>query len=141
MEYGAEEANFKVYPDAPGTAARRRPTISSDEAGGDAAGTIVPEAVWRMYNETVEALNANIRTLAGAGLRAVVEAMCLDKKMTEGSLEKKSTNWRSRTTSPRRRRNCSHEERHLGNAALHEQATPSSQDIEDGLRIVEGLMS
>jgi Domain of unknown function (DUF4145) len=34
-----------------------------------------------------------------------------------------------------------HEERYLGNAALHELTTPSAQDIEDGLRIVEGLIN
>ena len=34
-----------------------------------------------------------------------------------------------------------HEERYLGNSALHELATPSAQDIEDGLTIVEGLIN
>ena|SRR6266403_1790607 len=34
-----------------------------------------------------------------------------------------------------------HEERYIGNAALHELETPSPQDIEDGLGIVEGLIN
>jgi hypothetical protein len=33
-----------------------------------------------------------------------------------------------------------HEERYLGNAALHELATPTAEDIEDGLGIVEVLI-
>ena len=34
-----------------------------------------------------------------------------------------------------------HEERYIGNAALHELETPSAQDIEDGIGIVEGLIN
>ena len=33
-----------------------------------------------------------------------------------------------------------HEERYLGNVALHEIEKPTQPDLEDGLQIVEGLM-
>lgn len=134
--YDAEEENFKVYPDAPGTVVRRRPAISSDEGK-----MLIPDSVWKIYKETIEALNANIRTLAGGGLRAVVEAICLDNKIAEGNLQKKIEELSKQNLLTRAQVDLLHEERYLGNAALHEMATPSAQDIDDGLGIVEGLIN
>jgi hypothetical protein len=34
-----------------------------------------------------------------------------------------------------------HEERYIGNDALHEMITPTKQDLEDGLKIVETIMN
>ena len=53
-----------------------------------------------MYKETVDALNANIRTLAGGGLRATVEAICLDNKIEERNLEKKIDELAKRMSRP-----------------------------------------
>lgn len=141
MDYGAEEDDFKVYPDAPGTGVRRRAAISSDDASGDAGEMMIPDAVWKMYKETIGALNADVRTLAGGGLRAVVEAICLDKKIEDGTLQKKIEELAKQDLLTRTQAGLLHEERYLGNAALHELATPSAQDIEDGLKIVEGLIN
>lgn len=139
--YNAEEENFKVYPDAPGTVVRRRPAISSDEAMDDEGRMLIPDPVWKMYKETIEALNANIRTLAGGGLRAVVEAICLDNKIEEGNLQKKIEELSKQNLLTKAQADLLHEERYLGNAALHELATPSAKDIDDGLGIVEGLIN
>jgi hypothetical protein len=86
---GPEESKFIVYPDAPGTAVGCRAAINKEDTMDDSGDDLIPETVWKMYRETVEALNANIRTLAGGGLRAVVEAICLDKKITAGNLQTK----------------------------------------------------
>lgn len=137
----AEEENFKIYPDAPGTVLRRRPAISSDEATDKKGGMLIPKPVWKMYKETIEALNADIRTLAGGGLRAVVEAICLDKKIAGSNLQKKIENLANQNLLTKAQADLLHEERYLGNAALHELVTPSAQDIEDGLVIVEGLIN
>jgi hypothetical protein len=136
LDCDAEEENFIVYPDAPGTSDRRKPAISIDEGG-----RLIPEPVWKMYKETIEALNANIRTLAGGGLRAVVEAICLDKNIEDGNLQKKIEELAKQNLLTKAQADLLHEERYLGNAALHELATPSVQDIEDGLEIVEGLIN
>jgi len=129
-----EETNFIVHPDAPGAAVRRRAAIINDDG-------LVPEAVWKMYCKTIEALNANIRTLAGGGLRAVVEAICIDKKITDGNLQKKIEELAKQGLLTATQTELLHEERYLGNAALHELDTPSADDIEDGLGIVEGLIN
>ena len=141
LNSGADEENFKVYPDAPGIAVRRKAAISSDEAKDDLGRMLIPEAVRKMYKETIEALNANVRTLAGGGLRAVVEAICLDKQIEERTLQKKIEELAKQNLLTNAQAELLHEERYLGNAALHEMATPSAQDIEDGLSIVEGLIN
>lgn len=137
----AEEEDFKVYPDAPGVVVRRRPAISSDEVMDEEGKMLIPEPVWKMYKETIEALNANIRTLAGGGLRAVVEAICLNNKIKDGNLQEKIEELSKQKLLTDAQADLLHEERYLGNAALHELATPSAQDIEDGLGIVEGLIN
>jgi hypothetical protein len=102
---------------------------------------LIPEAVWKLYRETNDAVNSNIRTLAGGGLRAVVEAICLDKKISSGNLQQKIETLANQGFLTKTQAELLHEERYLGNAALHELATPSAQDIEDGLGIIEGLIN
>ena len=57
-----------------------------------------------------------------------------------GTSNERSMNWPIKTCSASQAA-LLHEERYLGNAALHELETPSKQAIEDGLGIVEGLMN
>jgi len=135
------ESDFRVYPDAPGANQQRSPAISQDEATDDYGKLLIPVSVWKMYKETIEALNANIRTLAGGGLRATVEGICLDNQITEGNLQNKIDELAKNNLLTTAQAALLHEERYIGNAALHELETPSGQDIEDGLRIVEGLIT
>lgn len=131
--YDDEEYNFMVYPDAPEPTQLRVETIAEDEH--------VPESVWKMYKETIDALKADIRTLAGGGLRATVEAICIDNGIKNGNLQDKINELSNRNLLTSAQTELLHEERYLGNAALHELETPSSRDIEDGLGIVEGLIN
>jgi hypothetical protein len=135
------ESDFKVYPDAPGANEKRLPLITLDEASGDDGKLLIPVSVWKMYKETIDALNANIRTLAGGGLRATVEAICLDKKIRQGNLQRDIDELAKQNLLTTAQAELLHEERYVGNAALHELETPAAQDIEDGLRIVEGLIN
>ena len=132
--YDNGEYDFKVYPDAPGTAARRI-------AGIDQTAADIPKKVWMMYSETLQALNAGIRTLAAGGLRATVEAICLENDLKTGNLQKKIDKLAQQNLLTKSQAELLHEERYLGNAALHELETPSTGAIEDGLGIVEGLIN
>jgi len=135
------ECNFKVYPDVPAINQRRTALINKEDVTDNEGTLLIPVSVRKMFKETVVALNANIRTLAGGGLRATVEAICLDNKINERNLEKKIDELAKRNLLTKAQAELLHEERYLGNAALHELATPSAQDIEDGLQIVEGLIN
>jgi hypothetical protein len=139
--YGGGEMNFKVYPDAPGTPRQRRASINIDEAHDSTGKTLVPDVVWKMYNETLDAHNHGIKTLAAGGLRATVEAICLHNGITNGNLQNKIDELATRNLLTAAQADLFHEERYLGNAALHELETPSSQAIEDGISIVEGLIT
>lgn len=103
--------------------------------------TCIPENVWKMYKETVTCINAKARTLAGGGLRATVEAICREQGITDGNLEKKIDNLKTKGLLSESEANLLHEERYIGNAALHEMDTPNDEDVEDGVTIVEGLLS
>ena len=134
------ETDITVYPDAPGPNHQRSAAITQDEATDDGK-LLIPSSVWKMYKETIDALNANIRTLAGGGLRATVEAICLDKNIRVGNLQNKIDELVKQNLLTQAQADLLHEERYIGNAALHELETPSAQDIEDGLGIVEGLIN
>ncbi|MEZ6056312.1 MAG: DUF4145 domain-containing protein [Planctomycetaceae bacterium] len=139
--YEQGERNFKVYPDAPGELTRRKPAISFDDSRGHAGTQLIPDNVWKMYKETLDALNHGIQTLAAGGLRATVEAICLDRGITNGNLQRKIDELATQNFLTAAQAELLHEERYLGNAALHELETPSAQAIEDGLGIVEGLIN
>jgi hypothetical protein len=109
-----------VYPDAPGINQQRIALISREDATDDDGTLLIPVLVRKMYKETVDALNANIRTLAGGGLRATVEAICLDNNIEERNLEKKIDELAKRNLLTTAQAELLHEERYLGNAALHE---------------------
>jgi hypothetical protein len=140
-QFDPQEENFTIFPDAPGTSQRRVARITDDEATGDDGKMLIPEIVWKMYKETIDALNAKIRTLAGGGLRATVEAICLHGKIAGNNLNARINELAAKGLLTTAQADLLHEERYLGNDALHEMLTPSAQDIEDGLDIVEGLMT
>jgi hypothetical protein len=100
----------------------------------------LPEKIAQMYVETISAFNSEAYTLCGAGLRAIVEALCLHEKVEGKNLQKKIDELvvQRKLTAPQAE--LLHEERYLGNAALHEIEAPDKEDLEDGLQIVEGLL-
>jgi hypothetical protein len=99
-----------------------------------------PEVVCKMYLETILCFNAKAFTLAGGGLRAIVEAICKERGLDQGNLQNKIDELVTKSYLAKAQANLLHEERYLGNNALHEMRTPSKQDIMDGLEIIEGLM-
>lgn len=129
-----EETDINVYPDLP----NRKPNYA---AGIDPTETSIPANVRKMYCETLQALNAGINTLAAGGLRATVEAICIDSGLVKGSLQTKIDELARKNLLTVSQADLLHEERYLGNAALHELETPPFQAIVDGLHIVEGLIN
>lgn len=136
--YGAEEYDIQLFP-----ACARRPhsrlQLQFDENGESSK--LVPQLVRKMYAETIAAIDAGAHTLAGGGLRAIVEAICLSLKVEGKSLHARIDELHRMEHLTKAQADLLHEERYLGNSALHEMETPSSEDIEDGLQIVEGLIN
>jgi hypothetical protein len=97
--------------------------------------------VGRIYSETIIAFNAGALILAGGGLRAIVEAICIDRQVSGGDLQKRIDDLVTKRLLAKPQADLLHEERYIGNAALHEIQPPAKQEVEDGLVIVEGLIT
>ncbi len=129
-----EEFSINVYPDGVVSKTRRAAPFPENDSR-------LPDAVSRMYSETLGAINAGSRTLAAVGLRATVEAICLDKGVDERDLEKKIDALVGAQHLSKPEADFMHEQRYLGNAAVHEMQTPDPSILESGLEIVEHLIS
>jgi hypothetical protein len=125
-EYTTREA---IYPE---TLKGERESISLLE---------LPSSIARIYKEVVIAFNAGAFILAGGGLRAIVEAICQDKDVPGKNLEQKINQLVERKLLATAQADLLHEERYIGNAALHEILSPSRRDVIDGLEIIETLLS
>jgi len=134
LDWDVEENVVGVYPDGSADQQKRGQALDLDEID-------LPDKVQRMYLETIKATSVGIMTLAAGGLRATVEAICRDKGVNGGSLENKIDELERLQFLTPSQAELAHEERYLGNAALHELEMPSRQSVEDGLQIVEGLIN
>jgi hypothetical protein len=123
------EVREKIYPE----------DIKSTRQGIDVHE--LPEPVARIYREAVIAFNAGALILAGGGLRAVVEALCKDKNVSGRNLEKKIDRLVEQGLLAVPQAELLHEERYLGNAALHEIVAPSVLDVNDGFDIIDNLLA
>lgn len=101
----------------------------------------LPQRVEAIYHETIKAFNAGALTLAGGGLRAIVEAVCIEQKVTGKNLQQRIDQLALDGLLAKTQADLLHEERYIGNTALHEIERPAQRDIEDGLQIVESLLN
>jgi hypothetical protein len=101
----------------------------------------LPDSIARIYREVIIAFNAGAFILAGGGLRAIVEALCKDKAVQGKSLKEKINQLVDQQLLASAQADLLHEERYIGNAALHEILAPSKLDVIDGLEIIETLLS
>lgn len=101
----------------------------------------LPAKVASIYRETIKALNAGALTLAGGGLRAIVEAICIHQQVQGKTLQARIDALAAQGLLAKQQAELLHEERYIGNSALHEIERPSQQDVEDGLQIVEALLN
>lgn len=129
MDTGQCWTEMDVYPQA--SQGKRAAIDTSD----------FPGMVAKIYAETVTATNVGTNTLAGGGLRAIVEGLCIDQGVTGNTLQKKIDDLVNRGLLAKPQAALLHEERYLGNAALHELERPSEQDLTDCLDIVESLLT
>lgn len=138
-ETGKPDPTARVYPEhIPNV---RKPMIDS-YVTLDGDGYIgLPHGVDRIYRETISALNAGTLILAGAGLRAIVEAICINAKAPGNNLQQKIDGLVQLNLLAQPQAELLHEERYLGNAALHEVEPPARKHIDDGLAIVETLLN
>ncbi len=108
----------------------------------------IPRHLSQIYTEVVKAYNQNLLVLCAGGIRALLEGLCVDKKITKGT-----------TSSGQIRENLEgkinglqdivpanivknlHGLRFLGNKALHELEVPNKRDLELALTVIEDILN
>lgn len=100
----------------------------------------LPEKINIIYQETITSIKAGTLTLSGAGLRAIIEAVCLDLKIKEKNLELKIDSLHTKGHITKRDSKRLHSIRFLGNGAIHQIETPSKKQVYILLEIVNHIL-
>jgi hypothetical protein len=101
----------------------------------------LPELIGLMYNESIEALSSGCKVLAGVGFRTIIEAVCLDKGIKGETLEDKINNLASNKFITPGEKDRLHSIRFLGNDSVHEIETPTQEQLDLALYIIEHLLN
>ena len=110
-----------------------------------------PKNLTRIYREVMEAYNGSSPTLCAAGLRAVVEGICVDRGVKNGPVTDKKTKKVVRRTTlegkiegmvekgllTRKHADILHKHRFLGNDAVHQLTSPEPDSLKAAIQIVE----
>ncbi|MCL1919979.1 MAG: DUF4145 domain-containing protein [Kiritimatiellaeota bacterium] len=100
----------------------------------------LPRKLRIVYEETLEALKNNCYLLAGVGLRAVIEAICLDRNIIGRNLEIQINNLVRNKLITEKDGNRLHSVRFLGNDSVHEMDVPKEKKLRIALDITEHLI-
>lgn len=117
----------------------------------------VPNIVRRLYRETIDCFNNQTLTLCAAGLRSIVEGICLDQGIKKGPVE--ITNDDRSTETKRlsslvgkisglsekgiltlKNSKILHEHRFLGNDAVHKLSQPTTEELILAIEIIEHIL-
>ena len=100
----------------------------------------IPDKIRTMYFETLGAIKNKYYILSGAGLRAIVDAICLDQKILSGNLQKKIKSLENKRLITKKEANRLNSIRFLGNDSIHEIEIPDTLKIRTALNIIEHLL-
>lgn len=110
----------------------------------------LPIDIKKIYQETIDAYNNQLTLLTSVGIRAILEAICIDKSITEGvvknskgkmivskNLDGKISGLSTKGHLTSDNAKVLHELRFLGNAAVHELSAPSIDELNIAIGIIE----
>lgn len=104
------------------------------------AASYFPPKVQRMYLETLQALNVEAPVLATVGMRALTEAICLDRGCVNGTLADKINELVTKGELAQKQADFLNVHRFLGNDAAHEMLPPPADEVIVALDILENLL-
>lgn len=100
-----------------------------------------PSTIYKIYFETLTALNNKCYALAAAGFRMIVEAICKDKEIKFKNLEAQINGLRKQGIISEADRNRLHSVRFMGNDSVHVEKAPTKEDLLLVLEIINGILS
>jgi hypothetical protein len=98
----------------------------------------LPSKVGKLYCETWQAFDCGAYTLAAVGMRAVVEAVCIDRNCKGADLQQKISRLKGVLSAEQIRHLQTH--RAIGNAAVHQMETPSFAELGAAIDVLEHLL-
>lgn len=101
----------------------------------------VPRNVRSIYNEAIIAVNNDCNILAAAGFRAVVEAICANKKISSSDLNLDINNLCRSGIINKKDRDRLHSIRFLGNESIHAKNKPKLNDLLFVNKIIENILN
>jgi len=101
----------------------------------------LPEKIKLIYDEAINAYNAKCYILTGVAFRAVIEAICIEEKITGSNLEKKINNLVKQKLITEKEANRLHSIRFMGNDSVHEMKVPKERSLETVLNIINHLLN
>lgn len=99
----------------------------------------VPRIVQTIYRETLSAIERNSPTLAGMGIRGIIEAVCNEKK-AKGNLGKKIDKLIDLSLLTKNGAKILHNIRLLCNEVVHEMKPPSKNQIIAAMKVIDHLL-
>ena len=126
--YGHEESAWKTYPSHEG---ERQPIDKIYE---------LPIKVRILYEEVIEAVNAQLSILAALGLRALIESICKERGVKGEKLSELIKDLSDKRVLSAKQAEILHSHRFLGNVAAHEAQQASREEILAALEIAESMM-
>jgi len=100
----------------------------------------LPEKIRTLYKETHAAMSTKHRILSGMGIRALIEAVCLEEKADGKNLEKRIDDLVTKGVLTKRNAEVLHKTRFLGNRAAHEIYAAKDTELEVAFDVVENLL-
>jgi len=93
-----------------------------------------------IYREAIACYNSNAPILCAAGLRALLEGICQDKRIKGKNLKAKIEGLQKHLPNKNIIRNL-HHFRFMGNDAVHELAAPKSNELALAIGVIEDLLN
>lgn len=129
-----------------------RPSSTSDRAPKKFERFEQKHRLWSAYIQTLSVANAELPTMAAAGIRLLVEGVCKevmpDPKPLPGEKPKKGPNLFQRIEAllaqgfiGKKQAETLHHIRESGNDSLHEAADPDMDEIGSGIAVMEHLLA
>ncbi len=123
----------KLYPERENRSLANELYLGKDVYG-------IPKIIQTIYRETLSAVQHELPTLAGIGIRAVIEATCQDQKAKKRNLADRIDELASMSLLTPAGATILHGIRLLGNDAAHEMKAPQKKQITAALKVIDHLL-
>jgi len=99
-----------------------------------------PPSVKRTYRETMEAYNSELPTLCSAGIRSIIEAVCKEEGVSGSDLKERVDSLCKEGLITKGFAEALHENRLLGNDALHKLTLFGDTELSTAIELIESLI-